>query len=205
MEFLDGVMLKYRIGGRPLETDLLLSLAIEIADALDAAHAAGVIHRDIKPANIFITKRGHAKVLDFGLAKKTDVASKRESGSGSDAPTIGEPTFAEKDLTTKNMALGTVSYMSPEQVAGKTLDERSDLFSFGVTLYEMASGRLPFDRDTTGATYGAILHEPVEPPSRLNALLPPQLEAILGEKKATLRRYRGQPIATKIVQNQLVN
>jgi eukaryotic-like serine/threonine-protein kinase len=179
MEFLDGVMLKYRIGGRPLETDLLLSLAIEIADALDAAHAAGIIHRDIKPANIFITKRGHAKVLDFGLAKKADVASKRESGSGSDAPTIGEPTFAEKDLTTKNIALGTVSYMSPEQVAGKTLDERSDLFSFGVTLYEMASGRLPFDRDTTGATYGAILHEPAEPPGRLNALLPPQLEAII--------------------------
>ncbi len=166
MEFLDGVMLKYRIAGRPLETDLLLSLSIEIADALDAAHGAGIIHRDIKPANIFITKRGHAKVLDFGLAKRIDSGSKRESGSGSDDPTIGESTLAHKDLTGKHMALGTLSYMSPEQVAGKTLDERTDLFSFGVTLYEMASGRMPFDRDTDGATYGAILHESAAPPSQ---------------------------------------
>jgi tetratricopeptide (TPR) repeat protein/predicted Ser/Thr protein kinase len=174
MEFLDGVMLKHRITGRPLEPDLLVTLSIEIADALDAAHSAGIIHRDIKPANIFITKRGHAKVLDFGLAKRTDPGTTRESGSGSEDPTI-----TLKDLTTKSITLGTVSYMSPEQVAGKPLDERTDLFSFGVTLYEMASGRLPFDRDTEGATYGAILHEPAELPSQWNPQLPPQLEGII--------------------------
>jgi len=185
MEYLDGVSVKNRIAGRPLETDLILSLSIEISDALDAAHAAGIIHRDIKPANVFVTKRGHAKILDFGLAKKTEAGVRQESGSGSDDPTV-----SIKDLTTHNVVLGTVNYMSPEQVAGKPLDERTDLFSFGVTLYEMATGRLPFNRDTHGATYGAILHEKEEPPSHWNPEILPSLDEIIAkalEKNPDLR------------------
>ena len=196
MEFLDGMTLKHRIAGRPLETDLIFDLGTELADALDAAHCQGIIHRDIKPANIFVTRRGHAKILDFGLAKLS-VKSKVGGGESETELVSSDPDH----LTSPGAMLGTVAYMSPEQVKARDLDARTDLFSFGAVLYEMATGRMPFGGESSGDICGAIIRDQPPLPAQLNPEIPAGLEAVIGkalEKDRNLRYQHASDMRTDL-------